>query len=82
MIIGGGSNLMLDSKAVASVVVTADNQYILYIRTDFQENLGIWAFRQHLQGFPTELAVMLYFKKTYPQGQIIPFVDLTGHDHM
>lgn len=67
---------MLDSKAVASIKETIPGEWALYIRMDYQENLHLWSFYKHLKTFTTERNAILYFKKTYPMGTLVPFDDL------
>lgn len=68
---------MLDSKAVAAVLLGENNEYILCIREHWLENLGHYAFRRHLKRFKTEAEAMMVFKKTYPLGKIVLFDQLT-----
>lgn len=67
---------MLDSKATASIKQAPNGVYLLYIRENYIENLDIYSFRKHLKQFKTEHDALMYFKKTYPMGVIVPFDDL------
>ena len=68
---------MMDSKAVAAIKQTSPGVWTLYIRVNYIESLGIWSFAKHLRDFNTGLEASLFFVKTYPQGRLIDFDDLT-----
>ena len=68
---------MLHSQAVASILRNDSEQFIVYVRQDFEENLGFYSFIEIRKRFPTYAAALIWYNKAYPQGKIVPFAQLT-----
>ena len=68
---------MLDSKAIAAVLRQSDTSFVLCIRGDLEENLGIYSFYRCAKTFRTEAEARHYYESRYPQGVLVGFNDIT-----
>lgn len=67
---------MLDSKAVGAIAKTETGKFQVCVRTNYMENLNLWAWHRLGKQHTTEIQAVMYFKKSYPLGELIPFEDL------
>jgi hypothetical protein len=69
---------MLDSRAVGATNIEPNGQITLYTRGIWLSNLKIHSIIRCLKSFKSTSEAIVYFRKRYPMGELVPFERLSS----